>query len=724
MTSDQPRCAVAPGQPAPLGATWDGRGTNFAIAASNATGIDICLFDAADNTIPAATFTLPTNTDSVWHGYLDHVQPGQLYGVRAHGPYDAVNGLRYNPAKVLLDPRARALSGKVTWDSTMYAYDQTDPNDELAIDIRPNDGNMPKCVVVDTAYDWAGDRSPKTPWEQTIIYEVHVKGATQRHPAVPAHLRGTYAGLAHPEIVDYIKNLGVTAVELLPVHAHVDESFLTGRNLTNYWGYSSIGFFAPEGSYASTGDLGSQVNEFRDMVRAFHAVGIEVLLDVVFNHTSEGNQLGPTLAFRGLDNTKYYRLLPNKPEYYLDFTGTGNSLDVTQDVVHDLIMDSLRYWVTEMHIDGFRFDLAVTLGRDTYDFDPEGRFFQAIAADPVLSRVKLIAEPWDVGEGGYQVGNFPAPWSEWNDKFRDCVRAFWQTDNHVLGEMGYRVSGSSDVFSHNGRNANASINLITSHDGFTLADLVSYNEKHNDANLEENRDGHDYNLNANYGAEGRTDDESIRALRSQQQRNLLATLFFSRGVPMLLGGDERNRTQLGNNNAYCQDNEISWFDWNLTPPDEALIDFVRRAIKLRRTHPVFREFHASVDSPRDEPSATMSWWRPDGHEMTVDDWSSGSGTIILRLKPHAPDEESSASVPGTLLMVVHAGHEEVTVVPPIVDVENQGNHWRGLLDTGQASGESHCRHSVSEQIIIEGRTVLVMQLDEGTDERCVAGKDA
>ncbi|MGN6484557.1 MAG: glycogen debranching protein GlgX, partial [Thermomicrobiales bacterium] len=519
---------IRPGRPYPLGSTWDGHGTNFAVFSEHAEAIEICLYEDGEET-PSRVFSLPEQTTRVWHGYIDGVAPGTLYGIRAHGPFNPERGLRFNAAKVLLDPYAKAIHGAITWDPSVYADAFEDPEDDLSLDESPSDAAMPKAIVVDSGFDWEGDTLLDHSWEDTIIYEVHVKGFTKQHPDIPEDLRGTYSGLAHPAAIDYLTNLGVTAVELLPVHAFVDDQFLVSKGLTNYWGYSTLGFFAPEGRYAVDSRAGAQVNEFRAMVKALHAAGIEVILDVVFNHSCEGNHLGPTLSFRGLDNTTYYRLLPDKPRYYMDLTGTGNTLNLAHPQVLKLVTDSLRYWVEEMHVDGFRFDLAATLGREHVSFDSHGGFFDAIHQDPVLSRVKLIAEPWDIGEGGYQVGNFPLIWSEWTDRFRDGVRTLWQTRDEGLADVGYRLSGSSDLYQKNGRRPRASINLITTHDGFTLSDLVSYEHKHNEANGEDNRDGNDHNTSANYGAEGVTDDPEILDLRDRQRRNLMAFLLFSQG---------------------------------------------------------------------------------------------------------------------------------------------------------------------------------------------------
>jgi glycogen operon protein len=576
---------VLPGRPFPLGATWDGQGTNFSLYSEVATGVELCLFDARDPRQEYGRASLSEKTANVWHGYLPGIRPGQLYGYRVHGPYEPERGLRFNPAKLVLDPYAKAVSGSVDWTAPVFGYQLGDPRADLSLDSSDSSWGVAKAVVVDPHFDWDGDRLPRTPLHRTVIYEVHVKGFTIKHPGVPDHQRGTYAGLSAPAVIEYLQRLGVTAVELLPVHTFLDDKFLLEKGLRNYWGYNTSNFFAPEARYSSAGDRGQQVSEFKAMVKALHAAGIEVILDVVYNHTSEGNELGPTLSFRGIDNPTYYRLSAEQPRYYLNFTGTGNSFNARHPQVLRLIMDSLRYWVLEMHVDGFRFDLAATLARELHDVDRLSSFFDIIHQDPVLSQVKLIAEPWDIGQGGYQVGNFPIIWTEWNDKYRDTVRRFWRGDEDQMAELGYRLTGSSDLYQDDGRSPQASINFVTAHDGFTLHDLVSYNEKHNEANGEDNRDGNNHNISYNFGVEGPTDDPKIRVAREQQMRNFLATLLFSQGTPMICGGDERGRTQQGNNNAYAQDNEISWFDWQETELSRSLYDFTCRVVQLRHEHP-------------------------------------------------------------------------------------------------------------------------------------------
>ncbi len=549
-----------PGSPFPLGATWDGGGVNFALHTEYAERVELCLFDSANDKEEFARVPMMERTHHVWHVYLPRIQPGQLYGYRVYGPYDPVNGHRFNPNKLLLDPYAKAISGTIQWDDSLFGYEIEHPEEDMAFSRSDSAPYIPKAVVIDPAFDWEGDRQPKIPYNKTIIYEAHVKGLTKLHPEVPEAIRGTYAAIAHPAIIRYLKELGITAIELMPVHHFVNDRILAEKGLSNYWGYNTIGFFAPDVRYAASGTGGQQVTEFKNMVKELHKAGIEVILDVVYNHTGEGNHLGPTLCFRGIDNVSYYRLTEDK-RYYMDYTGTGNTLNAMMPPVLRLIMDSLRYWVLEMHVDGFRFDLASALARELHDVDRLGSFFDIIHQDPVISQVKLIAEPWDVGEGGYQVGNFPPGWVEWNGKYRDCIRDYWRGADSMLSEFAVRFTGSPDLYFDNYRRPIASINFITAHDGFTLQDLVSYNEKHNEANGENNRDGEDHNRSWNCGVEGETDDPQIIALRNKQKRNLLTTLFLSQGVPMIVAGDEMGRTQKGNNNAYCQDNEISWIAW-------------------------------------------------------------------------------------------------------------------------------------------------------------------
>ena len=615
-----------PGRPFPLGATWDGDGTNFSLFSEHARGVELCLFDDDDR---ETRIELPDCNAFIWHGYLPGVGPGQRYGYRVDGPYEPADGHRFDPMKLLIDPYAKAIEGPI-----LYL-----PGDhgDLALDGVDDAAAIPKCVVIDETFDWEDDRRLEIPWHDTVIYETHVKGFTKRNVAVREDLRGTYAGLASGEAIAHLQSLGVTSIELLPVHHIADENFLVDRGLTNYWGYSTIGFLAPHALYAATGTRGAQVLEFKGMVKALHRAGIEVILDVVYNHTAEGNERGPTLSFKGIDNRSYYRLMPDDLSRYMDFTGTGNSLNPMHPSVLRLIMDSLRYWVLECHVDGFRFDLASALARELYDVDKLSSFFDVIHQDPVLSQVKLIAEPWDVGPGGYQVGNFPVLWTEWNGKYRDCVRDFWRGGAN-LGEFASRFTGSSDLYQDDGRRPSASINFVTCHDGFTLADLVSYERKHNAANGEGNADGSDDNRSWNCGAEGPSDDPKVIELRARQQRNFLATVLLSQGVPMLLGGDESGRTQRGNNNAWCQDNEISWLDWELDGPREQLLAFTRRLLDLRSGHPVFRRAHFLSGAATNGSGLPDVWWfRPDGLRMTRNDWAGGSALGVFLNGGEIPD---------------------------------------------------------------------------------------
>jgi isoamylase len=609
------RARITPGQPFPLGATWDGKGVNFALFSAHAERVELCIFDSRGRR-ELVRHELPEYTDQVWHGYLSDARPGTLYGYRVYGPYDPAAGHRFNHHKLLVDPYAKELSGSLRWSDANYGYRIGARNGDLSFDRRDNASGMPKGVVVDTAFTWGDDRRPNIPWQQTIFYELHVRGYTQLHPGVPPPLRGTFAGLSSPAVIAYLVDLGITAVELLPVHAFVDDRFLVERRLRNYWGYNSLAFFAPEPRYLNGG-----LSEFKTMVKLLHDAGIEVVLDVVYNHTAEGNHLGPTLSLRGIDNKSYYRTMED-PRYYDDSTGCGNTLDLRNTRVLQLVMDSLRYWVEEMHVDGFRFDLAVSLARENNGYARDAAFFKALAQDPVLSRVKMIAEPWDLGMGGYQVGNFPPGWSEWNGRYRDTIRRFWKGTDGVLPELASRLAGSSDLFAWDGRRPRSSINLVTVHDGFTLADLVSYNHKHNEANLEGNRDGADDNESWNCGVEGPTDDPDVLALRERQKRNLLSSLFFSLGVPLLLAGDEFGNSQGGNNNAYCQDNEISWLNWSArTDRDLALTSFVSMIIRMRKGLPSFRSDAYFRGSPLPNTQRKdITWMRDTGVEMTPYDW--------------------------------------------------------------------------------------------------------
>jgi glycogen operon protein len=698
-----------PGEPFPLGPTWDGAGTNFSLFSENAERVELCLFDAEDN---ERRIELTERTAFNWHGYVPGVGPGQRYGYRVHGQYAPELGHRFNPSKLLIDPYAKAIEGPIRWELgnvLPYVPDGTDD-----ADLEPDDEDdaeaIPKAVVVDPRFDWEDDAHPRTPWHDTVIYEVHVKGFTQRMPGVREDLRGTYAGLASEEALSYLTSLGVTAVELLPVHHIADERFIVDKGLTNYWGYSSIGYLAPHALYAATGTQGAQVREFKGMVKALHRAGIEVILDVVYNHTAEGNQLGPMLAFKGVDNASYYRLVPDDPRYYMDFTGTGNSLNPVHPSVLRLIMDSLRYFVIECHVDGFRFDLASALARELYDVDRLSAFFDVIHQDPVLSQVKLIAEPWDVGPGGYQVGNFPILWSEWNGIYRDTMRDFWR-GHGAIGDFASRFTGSSDLYERDGRRPFASINFITAHDGFTLRDLVSYNEKHNEANLEGNRDGTDDNRSWNCGVEGLTDDPEIAELRRRQQRNFLATLFVSQGVPMLLGGDEIGRTQNGNNNAWCQDNELSWFDWELDAERARMHDFTQRLIRLRRAHPVFRrtKFFAGEEIA----GLPDAWWfRQDGRRMTLRDWRrADERTLGVFLNGDALGDESARGEPivdDSFLLLFNAGRDEVFfTLPP----RRFGRRWELELSTAEPDAPP-AAFPTRGTVPVESRSLVILRRAE------------
>jgi glycogen operon protein len=705
---------VWPGNPYPLGATWDGAGVNFALFSENATGIELCLFNNENRSRETKRIPMTEQTDQVWHVYLPEARPGQLYGYRVHGPYSPAEGHRFNPAKLLLDPYAKSIAGPIRWSDALFGYTIGHPDADLSIDERDSAEGLPKCVVVDPAFSWGQDALLRIPWHKTVIYEMHVKGFTARHPKVPKELRGTYAGLTHPAVVDYLKSLGITAVELMPVHQFVADKVLVDRGVTNYWGYNSIGFFAPESRYASTGVLGEQVAEFKTMVKTLHREGIEVIIDVVYNHTGEGNHLGPTLCFRGIDNASYYRLVDDR-RYYMDYTGCGNTLNMTHPHTLQLIMDSLRYWVTEMHVDGFRFDLASTLARELHSVDRLGAFFDIIHQDPVLSQVKLIAEPWDLGEGGYQVGNFPVLWAEWNAEYRDTVRRFWKGDGGLVGGLAFRLTGSSDLYGRGGRRPYASINFVTAHDGFTLTDLVSYNEKHNDANGEENRDGHNENLSWNCGAEGPTDNREILALRARQQRNFLATLILSQGVPMLLAGDEIGRTQRGNNNAYCQDNEISWMDWKLDRSKRELLEFTQFLIRLLHQHPVLRRrVFFQGRRIRGSEVKDLAWFKPDGKEMTDDDWNNGFARCLgLRLAGDAIEEVDSRGnriLDDTLLILLNAHHEPVNFVLP---AHRRKVRWQVVFDTKEGKIKKRQRLlRGGSDYPLEARSMVLLRLPQ------------
>jgi glycogen operon protein len=699
-----------PGAAYPLGATFDGSGTNFALFSEVAERVELCLFDDGPDGRQVETRVEMTEVDAfVWHCYLPTVQPGQRYGYRVHGPWDPAKGLRCNPSKLLLDPYAKATRGEIDWDQSVFSYDFGDPdsrNDEDSAD------HMMLGVVINPFFDWSGDRQLRTPYSETVIYEAHVKGLTQLHPDVPEDLRGSYAGLAHPAVVEHLTKLGITAVELMPVHQFVQDDALQRKELRNYWGYNTIGFFAPQASYASTGELGQQVQEFKSMVKELHAAGIEVILDVVYNHTAEGNHLGPTLSFKGIDNAAYYRLVEDDPQYYTDYTGTGNSLNVRHPHSLQLIMDSLRYWVTEMHVDGFRFDLAATLAREFYEVDRLSTFFELVQQDPVVSQVKLIAEPWDVGPGGYQVGNFPPQWTEWNGAYRDTVRDFWRGEP-ALGEFASRVAGSSDFYENSGRRPFASINFVTAHDGFTLRDLVSYDHKHNEANGEDNKDGSDDNRSWNHGAEGPTDDEGVLALRARDQRNFLATLLLSQGVPMILHGDELGRTQQGNNNGYAQDNELTWVHWD--DADQPLVEFTAAMSRLRRDHPTFRRRRFFTGQAESNGLDDIVWLHPDGRVMAEGDWADGLNSLGMYLNGQGireRDVRGASIVDDHFLLYFNAdGPCEVTL-----PAAEYAEVWDVLVDTGgSADGRDPCKAGTRVPMTERSTLVLREHLDPGDE---------
>ena len=694
---------IWPGQPYPLGAVFDGSGTNFSLFSEIAERVELCFFDESDN---ETRIDLTEVTGYCWHGYLPLVEPGQRYGFRIHGPWDPSQGLCCNPAKLLLDPYAKAMDGQVQWDEAVFPYPFDEgPGIRSDVDSAPF---MSKCVVHQPHFDWSGDRRLQIPWHDTVIYETHVKGLTARHPDVPPEMAGTYAGLAHPAVVEYLKNLGITAVELMPVHFFIQDKHLVDQGLKNYWGYNSIGYFAPHNEYAADNRPGGVVSEFKQMVKTLHQAGLEVILDVVYNHTAEGNHLGPMLSFKGIDNTYYYRLTDD-PQYYMDYTGTGNTLNMRHPHVLQLVMDSLRYWVLEMHVDGFRFDLASALARELHDVDRLSAFFDIIQQDPVISQVKLIAEPWDVGEGGYQVGNFPPVWTEWNGKYRDCVRDFWRGEDQTMGEFAARFTGSSDLYENTSRLPYASINFITAHDGFTLHDLVSYNDKHNMANGEKNRDGEDYNRSWNCGEEGETGNPEIRRLRRRQMRNFLATLLLSQGVPMLLGGDELGRTQQGNNNAYCQDNEISWYDWENV--DEELQDFCRKIIQYRKDHPVFRRrgwFHGR--SIHGSEVDDIRWFTMEGEQMAEQDWGQGVtkslGVFLNGATIPNPNPRGEPVIDDNFYLIFNAHQDTLQFILPGPDY---GNLWIKEIDTETGWQEEPPSLKAGDAIMVAARSLVVLR---------------
>ncbi len=706
---------VWPGTPHPLGATWDGVGVNFAVFSEHASRVELCLFDSSAAESESVTIPLAEHTDMVWHGYLPDVRPGQLYGYRVHGPFEPDKGHRFNPNKVVMDPYARVIGRTVQWDTSLFGFRPGE--DDSTFDDRDSGAHAPLSAVVDSAFTWGDDRPLRTPWHETLIYELHVKGFTARHPAIPESLRGTYLGLASEPAIQHLVSLGVTAVELMPVHHHVDDWHLVQRGLRSYWGYNTLSYFAPDALYAASPSPLESVREFKMMVRALHAAGLEVILDVVYNHTAEGNHLGPTISLRGIDNATYYRLQPNAPRYYEDFTGCGNTLNMRSPRVLQLIMDSLRYWVTEMHVDGFRFDLASALARELHAVDKLGAFFDIIHQDPILSQVKLIAEPWDLGEGGYQVGNFPTKWTEWNGKYRDAVRRFWRGDGGALSELATRLSGSSDLYEQSGRRPYASINFITAHDGFTLADLVSYNEKHNEANGEHNADGENHNLSWNCGVEGDTTDPHVRELRARQQRNFMATLLLSVGVPMISGGDELCRTQQGNNNAYCQDNDISWTDWTFSAERQDFLEFTRRIIHIWKENPVLRRRKFFQGRRiRGAEVQDIAWLDPTGTEMTDEMWNSPDVRGLgVRLNGDAIQEvnESGERIVGdTLLLILNAGDQPLAfVLPPTAPIER----WDTLIDTGDPWQPPRRLHT-GDRYELRGRAMAVLKLNNRKED--------
>ena len=703
-----PITSVWPGKPFPQGATWDGQGVNFALFSEHAEGVELCLFDDRGRR-ELQRIPLREQTDQVWHCYLPEARPGQLYGYRVYGPYQPQHGHRFNPQKLLIDPYAKAIVGSLAWSDAQFGYRIGSQRADLSQDRRNNASGMPKCQVIDPAFSWGDDRSPRTPWHDTVIYEMHVRGFTKLHPQVPPQLRGTYAGLGTTPVIEYLQDLGVTAVELMPVHWFLNDRHLVEKGLRNYWGYNSIGYFAPHQDYSSTLQAD---REFKTMVKALHSAGIEVILDVVYNHTAEGSHLGPTLSFRGIDNAAYYRLLHDDPRYYMDYTGCGNTLNMQHPRVLQMIMDSLRYWITEMHVDGFRFDLAAALARELHEVDRLGAFFDIIHQDPVISQVKLIAEPWDLGEGGYQVGRFPVGWTEWNGKYRDVIRDYWKGEGGLIGELAYRVAGSSDLYEQGGRRPYASVNFVTAHDGFTLRDLVSYNDKHNEANKDENRDGENHNRSWNCGAEGPTDDPEIRALRLRQTRNLLASLLLSQGVPMLLAGDEVGHSQQGNNNAYCQDNELTWLSWENGEDEKQLLEFVRDLIRLRSDHRVFRRRKFFQNRAiRGENVRDIVWLDPAGTQMSDEQWRDGFarslGVFLSGRGLDERDERGRTIVDTDFLVLVNAHYETVEFKMP---EQPEDARWALRLDTTNAKFEKEERvFARGDTYAVQGRALALFE---------------
>ncbi len=702
------RPRVLPGKPFPLGATWDGLGVNFTLYSERAERVELVLFDSPQDEAPSAVVELSERTGPVWHGYLRGIRPGQLYGYRVHGPYRPEEGLRFNPNKVLLDPYAKGVGRPVRWDDSLFGYEIGHADEDLSFDTRDSAAFAPLGAVVEDRFEWGDDRLPQVPWENTIIYETHVKGISMRHPDVPAEFRGTYLGMASDPILDHLRRLGVTTVQLLPVHAKLHDRRLVNMGLANYWGYNTLNFFAPEPDYCTEGAI-TGVREFKMMVRALHAAGLEVIIDVVYNHTAEGSRLGPTLSWRGIDNIGYYKANPAEPRYLMDYTGTGNTLDVGNPYVLQMITDSLRYWVTEMHVDGFRFDLAAALARELFDVDMLASFFQVIQQDPVLNRVKLIAEPWDVGPGGYQVGSFPWQWAEWNGRFRDTVRQFWRGDSGLKGEFATRMAGSSDLYERSGRRPFASINFITAHDGFTIEDLVSYDEKNNWANGEENRDGHEPNYSTNCGVDGPTDDPEVLDCRERLKRALIGTLFLSQGVPMLLGGDELSRTQAGNNNTYCQDNELNWYDWDLDEREQEFLDFVCETIAFRKAHASFRRRHFLNGRPDELGVRDALWWHPDGREMTPEDWDRNGlkafGMLLRGDRIRGVNARGERRSDDTFLLLFNKSAEPITLHLP---AEEAGNpvRWETVEPFDEVEQASF---DADEPAALDAHSILVLR---------------
>jgi isoamylase len=704
-----PKIKSYPGSPYPLGATWDGNGVNFALYADKATGVELCLFKSTTDEKEFVKLKMNERSHQVWHIYIPGLKPGQLYGYRVHGAYEPNNGQRFNPHKLLLDPYAKAIAGKIEWSDSLFGYEVGSEEEDLSLSEQDSAAFLPKCVVIDPTFDWESDTPPRIPYHKSIIYEAHVRGFTMLHPDIPKDIRGSYSALAHPVTIEYLKKLGITAIELMPVHHFIADRHLVEKGLTNYWGYNTIGFFAPEVRYSSSGVLGEQVNEFKNMVKELHKAGIEVILDVVYNHTAEGNHMGPTLCFRGIDNESYYRLVSDDKRYYMDYTGTGNTLNANLPNVLRLMMDSLRYWIQDMHVDGFRFDLASTLARELHEVNKLSAFFDIIHQDPVISQVKLIAEPWDIGEGGYQVGKFPPGWAEWNGKYRDCIRDFWRGADSMLGEFALRLTGSSDLYEGDYRSPTASINFITAHDGFTLNDLVSYNEKHNDANGENNNDGENHNRSWNCGEEGETDKQDVIELRKRQKRNLLTTLFLSQGVPMLLSGDEISRTQQGNNNAYCQDNEISWTDWK--DADDELLAFTQQLIALRKDHPVFCRRRWFQGQPiKGIGLEDIAWFQPDGEEMTEEHWTKDfakSMAVFLNGRGiHTPGPQGEQIIDDDFYLIFNAHHEALEFKLPGA---KYARSWTRLLSTADGKIEPGEVYPAESVIQVEGRSILLLQ---------------